>query len=178
MEIARCEKAEGCLQQPAMMMTIVAYHAQIVPPRIGIMFMRQRKWLMPKSGYGYQERRTKKHPRYGEQQKKCEEIDSQFVMKLERKFEDTTQHALTFWLASALSLQQLWEEGEYHSSEAKDDEDDTQKVDKILCPSSEEFSTVEHPEGAKGEAPKWSIGWCFQMYALEMRIRCRSEKEF
>ena len=66
MEIARCEKAEGCLQQPAMMMTIVAYHAQIVPPRIGIMFMRQRKWLMPKSGYGHQERRTKKHPRYGE----------------------------------------------------------------------------------------------------------------
>ena len=99
-------------------------------------------------------------------------------MKLERKFEDTTQHTLAFWLAFALSLQQLWEEGKYHSSEAKHNEDDTQKVDKILCPSSEEFSTVEHPEGAKGEAPKWSISWCFQMYALEMRIRCRSEKEF
>lgn len=82
MEIGGSEKAEGGLQQPSIVMRVVANHAQIVPPRVGIVFMCERKRLMPMSGYGYQEWRTEKHSRNGEQQEKSQKINSQLIMKL------------------------------------------------------------------------------------------------
>ena len=88
------------------------------------------------SGYGYQERRTKKHAREGEQQKKSDEIYSQFIMKLERRFENATPSTLTLWLALALSLSELWEKGQHDPCDAKHDENHTQKVYKVLRPSS------------------------------------------
>ena len=67
-EVGCGEKTEWRLQQPEIVPLVIAYHTQIVPPRIGIVLVCERQRSMFQRGKSHQERRTQTHTREGEQQ--------------------------------------------------------------------------------------------------------------